>query len=292
MVAKIVKASFPGHVLTRPSVWRAPYIFASPHSGRHYPSRFLASSVLELSDLRRSEDAYVDTLLPTADEIGVPTLIARFPRAFVDVNRSRYEIDTSMFSSSPVDSPDGKSNRVAAGFGVIPKLAAVGRPIYARRLPPQEGIQRLRMCYEPYHEALRSLVDECIAIFGTAVIIDWHSMPSSTASGQKLPDIVLGNRYGGSCDRTISESWEGALRSHGFTVKRNAPYAGGYVTATYGKPSKGIHAVQIEINRRLYLDETRTVRLVTQTKRLQDRLNNAIRIVISDAATPMSLAAE
>ena len=292
MVAKIVKASFPGHLLTRPSVWRAPYIFASPHSGRPYPSRFLASSVLELADLRRSEDAYVDTLLPAADEIGVPTLVARFPRAFVDVNRSRHEIDPAMFSTSPVDNPDGKSNRVAAGFGVIPRLAAVGRPIYARRLPPQEGRQRLRMCYEPYHEALRGLVEECIAIFGTAVIVDWHSMPSSTASGQKLPDMVLGNRYGGSCDRTISESWEGALRSHGFTVKRNAPYAGGYVTATYGKPSKGIHAVQIEINRRLYLDETRTVRLVTQTKRLQDRLNNAIRIVISDAATPMSLAAE
>ncbi|RFB06022.1 N-formylglutamate amidohydrolase [Parvularcula marina] len=292
MVAKIVKASFPGHLLTRPSVWQAPYIFASPHSGRHYPSRFLSSSILDLTELRRSEDAYVDTLLPSPDEIGVPILTARFPRAFVDVNRSANEIDTTMFTTPPKISAESRSNRVAAGFGVIPKYAAAGRAIYSRRLSGQEGSSRLSMCYEPYHAALRGLIDECVDLFGTAIVIDWHSMPSVGASGQKLADAVLGNRYGASCDRAVCTSWEAALDGAGLTVRRNSPYAGGYVTSTYGKPAKGVHVLQIEINRGLYLDEARTMRIGARFRLLKERLGSAIASVISDAALPLDIAAE
>lgn len=292
MAAKIVKATFPGHVLTRPTTWRAPYIFASPHSGRHYPSRFLATTALDLGDLRRSEDAYVDTLLPSPDEIGVPILTARFPRAFVDVNRSPRELDPNMFSSPPAEKMDSTSNRVLAGFGVIPRLAAAGRTIYARRLPGQEGKARLRMCYEPYHQALRSLIDECVERFGMAILIDWHSMPSAGACGQALSDVILGNRYGASCDQDIIDTWDGALSRTGLGTRRNAPYAGGYVTATYGKPRRGVHVLQIELNRRLYMDEVRTVRLASAYHRLTVKLQRAINDVIDDAALPVALAAE
>lgn len=292
MVAKIVKASFPGHILDRPVAWRAPYIFASPHSGRHYPSRFLAGTALDLAELRCSEDAYVDLLLPAPDDIGVPTLSARFPRAFVDVNRSPRELDAEMFSSPPSDRADSRTNRVLAGFGVIPRLAAAGRPIYARRLPGREGDARLRMCYQPYHEALRGLIDECVSIFGTAVVIDWHSMPSHGACGQPLADVVLGNRFGASCSPEVTEAWETALTDAGLSVKRNAPYAGGYVTQTYGKPSAGVQVLQVEINRRLYLDEVRIMRLGPQMQRLKARLRHAIEQILGEAAAPFSQAAE
>ncbi|MEM9234785.1 MAG: N-formylglutamate amidohydrolase [Pseudomonadota bacterium] len=292
MVAKIVKASFPGHILTRPSVWQAPLIFASPHSGRHYPSRFLSSAVLDLNELRRSEDAYVDTLLPNPDDIGVPVLTARFPRAFVDVNRAPTEIDLSMFTTPPTQVKETRSNRVVAGFGVIPRLAAAGRPIYARRLSGHEGTSRMNMCYEPYHLALRGLIDESLSLFGRAIVIDWHSMPSVGANGQDLADVVLGNRYGASCDRFVCGAWEEALTETGLSVRRNAPYAGGYVTSSYGRPAQNVHVLQIEINRGLYLDEFRTLRLGPRYRLLRDRLREAIGQVIANSAPPLRHAAE
>lgn len=292
MVAKIVKASFPGHILTRPRTWQAPFIFASPHSGRHYPSRFLASSILDLPDLRRSEDAYVDTLLPDADDLGVPVLVARFPRAFVDVNRAANELDPGMFSSAQALSGISRSNRVIAGFGVIPKLAAAGRAIYGRRLPSTEATARMEMCYWPYHETLQSLIDECKSIFGMAIVIDWHSMPSTSANGQPLADIILGNRYGASCDSSICGPWQESFEEVNLNVRRNSPYAGGYVTTTYGRPLKGVHALQIEINRGLYLDENRTHRLGLPYRRLRDQIASAIGKVISGTLLPWRQAAE
>lgn len=293
MAAKIVKASFPGHAICRPHHWRAPYIFASPHSGRDYPARFLADSILPLADLRRSEDAYVDTLLPDAAALGVPVLTARFPRAFVDVNRNAREMDPFMFSSSPSDGVEIRSARVMAGFGVIPKYAAEGRAIYGRKLSAAEGRARMTWCYTPYHDALKGLIAECLTRFGTAIIIDWHSMPSTAVCGTRpLADMVLGDRHGSSTDAAIMGAWEQQFAACGLQTARNSPYAGGYVTSQYGQPRQGVHALQIEINRGLYLDERKVTRRRHKFDTLRGHIDRVSRTIIDGAATPLQFAAE
>ena len=258
MAATVAREDYPGHVVLRPATWTSPFVFASPHSGRAYPSRFLDSSRLSMVELRRSEDAYVDALLPAPDAMGVPVLRADFPRAFVDVNRAPYELDPLLFDA-PVAADVARSGRVLAGFGVVPKLAAEGRAIYARRLPAQEARARIRMCYHPYHAALRGLLTECLTRFGTATLVDFHSMPSAGA-GRSLPGVVIGDRFGASCCPDQVRGWERAFRAEGFSTARNTPYAGGYVTSLYGRPSEGVHVVQVELNRGLYMDERQVAR--------------------------------
>lgn len=293
MTAKIVKSPFPGHVLDRPDSWSAPYVFASPHSGRHYPLRFLTASVLELADLRRSEDAYVDELLPAATAAGAPCLKALFPRAFVDVNRSSEEIDPTMFASLQGNAGESRSNRVLAGFGVIPRLAAAGQPIYAQKLPAEEAEHRIGRCYAPYHHMLARLIEEALERFGHVVLLDWHSMPSNSAgTGRHLPDVVLGDRFGAACDAGLVDLWEGALQRQGFSVGRNTPYAGGHVTTLYGKPGRHVHALQIELNRYLYLDELRTARHRAGFRKTRQRLAAAISEAMGASAPPVCLAAE
>lgn len=277
MTARIVKAAYPGHVLQRPTDWSFPYIFASPHSGRHYPQGFLAATALDLRELRRSEDAYVDELLPAPDTIGVPVLSADFPRAFVDVNRSTDEIDVTMFTEKLDIGSGNRSNRVLAGFGVIPRLAAAGQQIYAQKLPASEARQRLQRCYAPYHDTLAGLIEEAMARFGHVVVLDWHSMPSTSAgNGRSLPDVVLGDRFGAACNGRIVDRWEKAMRETGLSTGRNTPYAGGHVTALYGEPGRQVHALQIEVNRALYLDESRTVRNRPHFRRMRNRLEQVI----------------
>ena len=258
MAATVAEQDYPGHAVLRPRAWTSPYLLASPHSGRAYPASFLSASRLTLLELRRSEDAYVDALLPDPDALGVPILRADFPRAFVDVNRAPYELDPLLFDA-PVAADTARSGRVLAGFGVVPKLAAEGRAIYARRLPAAEARARIRMCYHPYHAALRGLITECLTRFGEATLIDVHSMPSAGA-GRSLPGVVLGDRFGASCAPDVMRWWERAFRAEGFSTARNTPYAGGYVTSLYGRPSEGVHVVQVEANRGLYLDERQVAR--------------------------------
>ena len=265
MVASVTQDAFPGHEVTPPAAWTSPHVYACPHAGRSYPSDFLSGSRLSLLELRRSEDAYVDRLMGSAEALGAPVLRADFPRAFVDVNRAPYELDPLLFDGGMEGGT--RSGRVLAGFGVIPKLAAEGRAIYARKLPAQEGRARIKWCYEPYHAALRALLTACLERFGEATLVDMHSMPSR-AAGQRLPYIVLGDRFGVSADPALVARWEMALQEVGFSVVRNAPYAGGYVASLYGRPREGVHVLQIEINRGLYLDEARVARsrLFTETK--------------------------
>ena len=258
MAATVATDDYPGHTVLRPDEWTSPYLLASPHAGRAYPARFLDASRLTLLELRRSEDAYVDALLPAPDALGVPVLRADFPRAFVDVNRAPYELDPLLFDA-PVAADTARSGRVLAGFGVVPKLAAEGRAIYAHRLPASEARARIRMCYHPYHAALRGLITECLTRFGEATLIDFHSMPSAGA-GRSLPGVVLGDRFGASCAPEAMRRWEAAFRAEGFSTARNAPYAGGYVTSLYGRPSEGVHVIQVETNRGLYLDERQVAR--------------------------------
>jgi len=238
--------------LDRPARQTVPFLFASPHSGRAYPASLLQLSRLDPTSLRRSEDAFVDELFAGVVGLGAPLLAAHFPRAYLDVNRSIAELDAGMFDSPlavPVDTPS--SPRVVAGMGVIPRIVRDGAEIYRGKLESGEADARLSRLYKPYHQALADLMEETRKRFGVAVLIDCHSMPSALS----VPDIVLGDRYGASAAPQLTARAEAAFVREGFSVARNTPYAGGHVTARNGRPRAGIAALQIEIDRSLYLAE-------------------------------------
>lgn len=241
------------YVLIEPLRRTAPIVFASPHSGRRYPADLLASTRIGLLSLRRSEDAYVDELFAGAAAHGAAVLSATVARAYVDLNRDPNELDPEMFEEPPPAAAPG-SARVQAGLGAIPRITGDGQTIYRRKLALAEAAQRMAAVHAPYHAALAALVGDMKARFGCAVLIDCHSMPSS-ARGAHAPDVVLGDRYGASCHPSVTALTEATLRRLGYRVARNAPFAGGHTTQTYGRPSARVHALQIEINRALYLDE-------------------------------------
>jgi len=280
--------------LSRPSIQTAPFVFASPHSGRLYPGHFVAQSRLSAVNLRRSEDAFVDELFASATQCGAPLIAARFPRAYLDPNRAPAEIDASMFEGPLPFAVDSPSPRVNAGLGVIPRIVRDGAEIYRAKLSAQDASTRLLRLHQPYHAALAGLVAQTEARFGAAIIIDCHSMPSAAAA----PDIVLGDRYGLSSASAVTRATEIALEHQGFRVARNAPYAGGYTTQLYGRPARGRHALQIEINRALYLDEERiakTAGFATVQARLAAALAELVRIALALPglrATPIAHAAE
>lgn len=234
-----------------------PLLFASPHSGRQYEQALSDTTCLSLDLLRRSEDAYVDLLVGSAPDFGALLLRALFPRVFVDVNRGPWELDPAMFSDRLPAEVGDVSRRAASGLGVVPRIGVEGRPLYRRRLRYEEARSRLDQYYRPYHAAMDRLVRELKDRFGHAVVLDMHSMPEQSARGV---DFVIGDRFGTSCDTAVAETIETALRSLGFVTVRNIPYAGGYTTEHYGRPESGVHVVQIEINRSLYLEETRVAR--------------------------------
>ena len=239
--------------ILEPSNWTSPYLFTSPHSGNVYAPSFIASSRLKRLALRRSEDAYVDELFGAVPEHGARLLAARFPRAYVDVNRADSEIDPAMFEAGYPMPTGPKSARVSAGLGVIPKVVRDGVEIYDKSLPFGEAAFRLEAFYRPYHAALARLLAETKDRFGVAVLIDCHSMPP-VANGH---DVVIGDRHGNACTPALCDQIEAALKEAGFSVARNSPYAGGYTTSHYGHPAENFHAVQIELNRGLYLVERR-----------------------------------
>jgi N-formylglutamate amidohydrolase len=241
----------PVHVAA-PAGRSSPFIFASPHSGRAYDEAFTKACLPPLSILRRSEDAYVDALFADAPELGAPLVCATFPRVFVDPNRARDELDPDMFEDPACVAGSQVTARAGAGLGVIPRLAADGRALYAGRMSQAELRRRLTEFYDPFHARLRTEVEAVRAAFGAAYVIDCHSMPAASARGA---DIVLGDRYGASCSRALVARAEAHFRDLGFAVVRNRPYAGGYTTEHYGRPETGVEALQIEINRGLYLNE-------------------------------------
>lgn len=237
----------------RPATNAGPFVFASPHSGRIYPRAFASASRLDALTLRKSEDAFVDELFDCALDFGAPLVVARFPRAFVDTNRAPGEIDPAMFDAPLGVQVAGRTPRVIAGLGVIPRVVRDGLEIYRARLSAAEAQFRLERFYRPYHALLSQLVAEAKARHGVAVVVDCHSMPPP-ARGM---DVVLGDCYGESAASELTHAIQRTLAELGFTITRNAPYAGGYTTALYGRPRDGVHAVQIELSRALYLDESR-----------------------------------
>lgn len=236
---------------------RVPFVFNSPHSGRCYPERFLAMTRLDSTSIRRSEDCYVDELFGAAVALGAPMLTAHFPRAYLDVNREPWELDPRMFAEPVPPFANVRSARVAGGLGTVPKLVGEGLDIYPGRLPLSEAVGRIECVYKPYHETLKRLVTRTHARFGYAVLVDCHSMPASVRVGDSgmRPDFIVGDRFGTSAASELSERAIGLLAAMGYTVAHNKPYAGGFITEHYGRPARKLHALQIEINRGLYMDE-------------------------------------
>lgn len=239
-------------------------ILSSPHSGQIYPSCLLQRTRLHLNQLRRLEDAFVDRLFDTAPLIGAPLLRARFARAFIDPNRQASEFDPDLLDEPLPPHANLDSAKAKAGLGTIPSRIA-GQPIYRSRLSLDEVERRVRLAYWPYHHALQRLLDEAQSHFGEVLLLDCHSMPSFAASGTLcqegsgagIIDVALGDRFGKSCAPAIMRRAETFLQGAGLRVTRNRPYAGGHITAHYGQPHLGMHALQIEIRRGLYMDESR-----------------------------------
>jgi len=237
-------------------------IFNSPHSGRVYPRNFLGVSRLDLAALRRSEDFFVDELIAGVVARGHPVMRAHFPRCYVDVNREPYELDPRMFEGRLPSFANTRSMRVAGGLGTVARVVGDAQEIYDRRLPVDDALRRIETLYKPYHRALRRLFTRVHREFGAAVLIDCHSMPSTAGTKDERPraDVVLGDRYGTSCTGVVSDVIDATLRTLGYTVSRNKPYAGGFITEHYGNPAAGLHAIQVELNRSLYMDEKRYAR--------------------------------
>ena len=257
------KFPMPFEVIEPPQL-SSPLVFSSPHSGRCYLSSFVAMSRLDLVTLRRSEDAYVDELFSSAGAVGAPLLLAHVPRAYLDLNREPFELDPKLFIENLPNFANTRSLRVAAGLGTIPRVVSDAREIYPAKLTLTEALKRIESFYYPYHAALRSLMERARDKFGFAILIDCHSMPSTSAkdpkntkSDHKRIDFVIGDRYGASADRRIVLSVEDRLKRHGYHIQRNRPYAGGFITEHFGQPDLGWHALQIEVSRALYMDEVK-----------------------------------
>ena len=259
-----------------------PLVFASPHSGRLYPDDMMAA--LDGVAIRRSEDAFVDALVEAGPALGAALISARLARAYIDVNREPFELDPAMFADELPEFARGRSARVAAGLGAIARVVSEGQEIYARKLTFAEARARIDMAHAPYHAALARLIGEAHAAHGFAILIDWHSMPAAAARAggrETACDIVLGDRFGAACSGEVTTRVERELEALGYRCARNAPYAGGYTTEHYGRPARRTHALQIEINRGLYLDEATLVptagfaRLKGDLERLTRMLANA-----------------
>ena len=285
----------PGFQIDAPRVQTSPVVFNSPHSGCVYDSTFQTSSRLDLHSLRRSEDCFVDELFATASSLGAPLMKARFPRAWLDVNREPFELDPNMFHDPLPAHVNTGSPRVAGGLGTIPRIVSEGENIYQNTLSWSDADRRIHQYYMPYHEALRGLMTTTYKKFQLAILVDCHSMPSIAGlSGSGRPDIVLGDRHGTSCSSWIVRQLEEQLRAHGLKVSRNRPYAGGFITQKYGRPREDFHAVQIEINRGLYMNEN-TLKKTRGFSRLQTLLLDVMSRFIARAADttpPRSIAAE
>lgn len=286
----------PAFTLTRPAVQTAPVVFSSPHSGREYTREFLTGSLLDECRIRSSEDAWLDDLWAGVTDEGAPLLAAVMPRAFIDLNRSPDELDPAVIEGVR---PVAHNPRVSSGLGVIPRVVAGGHAIASGKMARAAAEERIRLWWQPYHRALAALIEETEARFGAAVLIDCHSMPREAvdnhpATQTRRPDVVLGDRFGTSADRGLVDRVQELFETEGLRVARNTPFAGAYITQTYGNPSRGRHAVQIEIDRGLYMEERRLEphERYGEMKAILGRVAQGIAAAARDLAPPLDLAAE
>ena len=281
------------YVLDMPASRTSCVVFSSPHSGRNYPQSLLSRTVLNESMIRSSEDAFVDQLFSAATLFGAPMISAVMPRAYLDLNRSADELDPALIQGAR---RSGHNPRVASGLGVIPRVVANGRAIYRGKLTMDEARLRIDTCWRPYHARVKSLLKESHDAFGQAILVDCHSMPHEAvamagSSKSSRPDVVLGDRFGASASAEVVDRIEAACVAAGLNVARNAPFAGAYVTQTYGRPARHQHAVQIEVDRALYMDEVK-IEPNENFAAFQDTLRHIIRDIASIGNESLRLAAE
>lgn len=260
--ASILAELTPPFVVIEPVEQTSPFVFCSPHSGSIYPSVFLERSRLDAHTLRKSEDCFVDELFGDVAALGVPLIAARFPRAYLDVNREPYELDPELFDEPLPEFANTQTMRVAGGLGTLARIVADGEEIYREPLPLAAAVERIERLYKPFHARIAQLLERTRRRFGVAILVDCHSMPSASMNqpGGARPDFVIGDRFGASCDAKVTRLFREAITQRGYQVQLNRPYAGGFITENYGQPFKGVHALQIEINRGLYLNENRLTR--------------------------------
>src|SRR5512146_734828 len=286
----------PPSEILEPKACQGPVLFNSPHSGSTYPREFLAACRLDVATLRRSEDSFVDDLIAGVVRCGYPMMHAHFPRCFVDVNREPYELDPRMFEGRLPSFANTRSMRVAGGLGTVARVVGDAQEIYDHRVPVDDALARIESLYKPYHRALRRLFTRLHREFGAAMLVDCHSMPSNAGHRDERarPEFVLGDRYGTSCGDVVADVVEQTLRGQGYTVSRNKPYAGGFITEHYGNPAAGLHAIQLEINRALYMDERRYERSATFARLAADLETLARRLgeIPFDELRPYRAAAE
>ncbi|PSL18345.1 N-formylglutamate amidohydrolase [Shimia abyssi] len=282
------------YLIHRPRTLTSALVFASPHSGCDYPEWFIRRSLLNAHTIRTSEDAFVDKLFEVAPEFGAPFLVAGAPRAFLDLNRAADELDPALIHGVR---KIGHNPRIASGLGVIPRVVANGRSIYSGKMALDEANRRIETYWRPYHQALAELLAQAHETFGKAILVDCHSMPREAVenvsrNGRPRPEIVLGDRFGAAAHSEVMDQIEAAFAEAGFEVSRNTPFAGAYVTQHYGRPSRRQHAIQIEIDRSLYMDERR-IKPHSDFAAFRERLGSVIaRIVEIGRPEDRSLAAE
>ncbi|WP_092644566.1 N-formylglutamate amidohydrolase [Jannaschia faecimaris] len=278
--------------LTMPKHVTTPVVVASPHSGRGYDAAFLDTTVLDEERIRSSEDAYVDLLIERVPQLGVPLLTAGMPRAFLDLNRAAEELDPAVVQ----DVPRGAMNpRISSGLGVIPRVVAQGRAIYRGKITQEEAQHRIETYWRPYHDQLHALLSSAHQQFGQAILLDCHSMPheaiATTGGKGRHAEVVLGDRFGSSAATDLVDTLEAVFEGLGLRVARNAPFAGAYVTQAYGQPDRGRHAIQIEIDRALYLNED-LIERTTNFDAIRDLMTEAVAQFCLHIGQPRSLAAE
>jgi N-formylglutamate amidohydrolase len=281
------------YTLHLPESRTSPVVFSSPHSGTEYTEAFKAQSRLDAQSLRSSEDAFVDRLFADAPNFGAPLLAAKGPRAYIDMNRGPDELDAALIENVPHVS---HNPRIHSGLGVIPRVVSAGRSIYHGRIPRAEAEARIARHWHPYHNRLRQLLEESHQLFGQAILIDCHSMPhealeNHSRAGSPLPEIVIGDRFGAAAARPLVDQIEAAFSAVGLRVARNTPFAGAYIAQTYGRPSRQQHAIQIEIDRSLYMNEA-TIEPRPDFAAFQQVLAGVTAEIAQIGATRLPLAAE
>ena len=247
----------PPFVVHEPARQTTPLVFCSPHSGRIYPRILLEATQLDPISLRKSEDCYVDELFESTAAAGAPMIEARFPRAYLDVNREPFELDPELFDEPLPPFANVQTMRVIGGLGTVPRVVAESEEIYRQPLSLAVALERIERLYRPFHQALDDLIQRTRNHFGYAVLVDCHSMPSASVTfpASARPEFILGDRFGGSCDFRVTRCAREAISDLKYQVQLNRPYAGGFITEHYGRPAENLHAIQIEINRGLYLNE-------------------------------------
>ena len=244
------------HSIVEPVSLTSGVVFALPHSGRDYGVSFLNQSILDQLSIRSSEDAFLDQLIDGIEKYGAPKIIANAPRAFIDLNRSTDELDPALISGIKNNI---KNPRISSGLGVIPRVVSHGKEIYRGKLSFEQAQSRIKYYWKPYHTDLSNLLQRSQSVFGQSLLIDIHSMPHEAVSTQssfiKPPEIVVGDRFGMSSDPEFTNLVISILKQHEFKVAKNTPFAGAFITKHHGKVKKRIHALQLEIDRSLYMDE-------------------------------------